>query len=133
MGEAMKPLKKKWDTDIHTFRELKDGIFGELQQRNYKQLQNSRDAHSQALIFEIAEHNAKMLVQHDGSNEIQRCRQTIAKETLIQNAKAEENFIKIQRESDERKIHDVMTSLGFEMPKLPDEDEEAPEEEKRSY
>merc|ERR1719195_210379 len=127
----MRPLKIKWDKDIHTYRELKDGTFGELQRRNYKQLQNSRDAHSQALIFEIAEHNAKMLVQHDGFNEIQRRRQMIARETLIQNAKAEEGFIKIQRESDERKIHDVMTSMGFEMPKLPDEDEETPEEEKR--
>lgn len=56
----------------------------------------------------------------EGRRELDRMKQCITRELLVQKDLSEEGFRKIQCEGDERKIIEVMTSLGFDMPKLPD-------------
>lgn len=118
--EAQAALKLKYGKDIHTHNEEKYGTWGGLQRRRYDELKSYRDAHGQALVFKVAEHNAKIAAQEEGKEEIFKRRQLIAKETLALNDRAKIGFIKIQRESDERKITMYMEELGFKMPKLPE-------------
>jgi len=132
--EKLTPLKLKCGNDVHTNMEVKYNTWGELQRRRHKQLTRSRDAHMQALIFEIAEQDRKAKVQWDAHREMERRRQQTAKDSLTLKDHAKEGFLKIQCEPDERKIHATMTNLGFTMPTLPDEEEEqAQEESKQAY
>merc|ERR1712151_246277 len=117
-------LKLKCEQDVHTFREVKYNTWGELQRRRQEELQKSRDAHTQALVFEVAARQKADQSRDAGNAEMVRRRQQIAKETLSLNDRANEAFIKMQCEPDEMKIRQMMLDLGFSMPKLPDEEEE---------
>lgn len=117
-------LKLKCGVDVHEMREVKYNTWGELQRRRWDELQRSRDAHTQALVFEVAERQKKDQVQDGSNNEMKRRRQQIGKETLSLNDRATEAFIKMQSEPDEGKIRTMMLNLGFSMPKLPEEEEE---------
>lgn len=132
-AEAQAALKLKCDIDVFTFREVKH-TWDDLRQRRFDQLHGSRDSHTQALLFELAERQAKMAKQSDDNREMQRCRDTIAKESLALADRARQGFIKIQCESDERKINKMMTDLGFTMPALPvEEKKEGGEEDKAAF
>merc|ERR1712176_1708951 len=97
-------LKLKCDNDVHSFREVKYGTWGELQRRRCDELQKSRDAHTQALVFEVAERQKKDQAKEAANYEMTRRRQQIAKETLSLNDRASEVFIKMQCEPDEGMI-----------------------------
>merc|ERR1712176_161880 len=117
-------LRLKCEQDVHTFREIKYNTWGELQRRRQDELQKSRDAHTQALVFEVAARQKADQVRDAGAAEMVRRRQQIAKETLSLNDRANEAFVKMQCEPDEMKIRQMMLNLGFSMPKLPEEEEE---------
>eukprot|EP00418_Pyrodinium_bahamense_P074503 CAMPEP_0179100804 /NCGR_PEP_ID=MMETSP0796-20121207/46575_1 /TAXON_ID=73915 /ORGANISM="Pyrodinium bahamense, Strain pbaha01" /LENGTH=585 /DNA_ID=CAMNT_0020798639 /DNA_START=1 /DNA_END=1758 /DNA_ORIENTATION=+ len=129
----LKPLRLKCDNDVFTFQEVKYGTWGELQHRRQQELTKSREAHTQALVFQIAEFDKKTKFQHDSNDEMRRRRQQMAKEVLTLNDRAKEGFLKIQCEPDERKIHTVLTNLGFTMPSLPDDEEEGGDGEKKAF
>lgn len=124
-------LKLKCANDIHSFREVKYKTWGELQRRRWEELQRSRDAQTQALVLKIAEGQAKAKAQEEGRAAIANRRQRIGADSLALNDRAKEGFIRIKAEPDERRIIKVMSDLGFEMPKLPDEDED--EEDKKAF
>mmetsp|Transcript_77247 Transcript_77247/g.179127 ORF Transcript_77247/g.179127 Transcript_77247/m.179127 type:complete len:586 (+) Transcript_77247:95-1852(+) len=128
-------LKLKCDNDVFTFREVKYNTWGELQRQRHKELTQSRENHHQALVFKLAEFDKKVKGQQESNGELHRRRQLVAKESLTLNDHAKVGFNKIQCEPDERKIHAVMTGLGFTMPTLPDEKEEeqGPEESKPAF
>lgn len=116
----LKPMGLKCCNDVHSHREVKDGTWKELQQRRWKELHASRDARAQALVFKVAE-RMDMQRAHDESNyELKRKQQDMIKETLSLRDRAEDGFIKIQCEPDERKVNKMMADLGFQMPTLPD-------------
>eukprot|EP00441_Pelagodinium_beii_P027887 CAMPEP_0197656320 /NCGR_PEP_ID=MMETSP1338-20131121/41303_1 /TAXON_ID=43686 ORGANISM="Pelagodinium beii, Strain RCC1491" /NCGR_SAMPLE_ID=MMETSP1338 /ASSEMBLY_ACC=CAM_ASM_000754 /LENGTH=520 /DNA_ID=CAMNT_0043232267 /DNA_START=104 /DNA_END=1666 /DNA_ORIENTATION=- len=122
--EERMALKLKCGGDVHSFREIKHGTWGELQQRRYTELKNHRDAETMAGAIKAAELNAKAQAMKDGNAETRRRRQNIGRETLALNDNAKEGFLKIKAEPDEMKIRKVMQDLGFAMPKLPDEEDE---------
>lgn len=124
-------LKLKCANDIHSFREVKYKTWGELQRRRWEELQRSRDAQTQALVLKIAEGQAKEKAQEQGRAAIANRRQRIGADSLALNDRAKEGFIRIKAEPDERRIIKVMSDLGFEMPELPDEDED--EEDKKAF
>merc|ERR1719401_645901 len=72
----------KCDADVHSFREQKYKTWGELQQRRWKELNESRDSHTQALTFEIAERVKKNQAQDAQKFEVDRRRQVISEDTL---------------------------------------------------
>jgi hypothetical protein len=115
-------LKLKCDNDIHTFREVKLKTWGELQRRRITEHRNARAAQTQALVLKVAEDGAKAAAQSDGMTELRKKRQEIARQSLALNDRAQEGFLKIRAEPDEKKIMKVMSDLGFKMPKLPDEE-----------
>merc|ERR1719401_817542 len=117
----------KCDADVHSFREIKYKTWGELQKRRWKELNESRDANTQALTFEIAERVAKAAAQDADKYEVDRRRQAISKETLALQDRARAAFIKIQQEPDERRVVQMMADLGFDMPKLPGKEAEEAE------
>jgi len=132
--DALQAAKFKMGNDVHSFREVKSGTWGALHTKREAELRNSRDAHTQALVFEIAENYAKMQARSAGCDEVQRRRKAIGKESLTFADKAREGFLKIQSEPDERKVVQMMNDLGFNMPTLPAEEPEAEAEEAgRSY
>ncbi|CAK9108122.1 Uncharacterized protein SCF082_LOCUS50305 [Durusdinium trenchii] len=120
-SEARAALKLKCANDIHSFREVKYKTWGELQKRRWEEIQRSRDAQTQALVFKIAEGQAKAKAQEKGRAEVAYQRQRIGADSLALNDRAKEGFIRIKAEPDERKIVKVMSELGFSMPKLADE------------
>lgn len=131
--EAQSHMKIKCGGDVHTFREIKHGTWRELHRKNFEALQKSRDAISQVQVFKVAEQNAKASHMWDGTRELERRRQQIAKDTLKFRNEAQEGFIKIKCEPNEERIRQRMASLGFEMPKIPTEDEPVEEEAKPAY
>jgi len=122
--EAIQSLKLKNGGDVHSFQEVKNGTFGLLQQTRYQELQKSHDARAQELVFKIAEFDTKQAIKQEASDELSRRRQLIDKESLALDDRAREGFLRIQCEPDERKIVTMMSNLGFDMPKLPDEEDE---------
>merc|ERR1712146_734948 len=84
----------------------------------------SRDAETQALLFKCAEFNAMTERQSAAKDTAAKQRQTISKELLTLQDKARDGFVKILREPDERKVHKLMTNMGFSMPKLPELDDD---------
>lgn len=126
--EAQASLKLKCNNDIFSFKEVKNGTWGELQRRRITAFRNKRGVEAQALIFKIGEACAKGALQEEGAVELRRRRQLISKDALALNDRAKEGFLKIQSEPDERKIVKIMSDMGFNMPKLPDPEEEEKEE-----
>eukprot|EP00928_Gymnodinium_smaydae_P079599 TRINITY_DN63491_c1_g1_i1.p1 TRINITY_DN63491_c1_g1~~TRINITY_DN63491_c1_g1_i1.p1 ORF type:complete len:558 (+),score=147.74 TRINITY_DN63491_c1_g1_i1:92-1675(+) len=120
--EERAKMKLKCDNDVFSFREVKDGTYGELTRKRQREYQRSRDNTTQALVFRIAEQMSAAQAKARGKKELWDRRQDINRELLIQKTMAEEAFRKIQCEGDPKRITEVMTSLGFEMPKLPEED-----------
>eukprot|EP00439_Symbiodinium_sp_Y106_P086307 s615_g32.t1 len=129
-AEETMALKLKCANDVHSFKEVKYKTWGELQRRRMEEIQKSRDAQSQALVIKIAEGQAKARAREEGAMEVKNRRQRLGADTLALNDRAKEGFIKIKCEPDERRIIKVMSDLGFEMPKLPDEDEDEDGEKK---
>jgi len=123
-AEATTRLGLKCGMDVHTSRELREGTWGELQQRRFEEVTRSRDAQMQALLLKIAEHDGKQTLRSKSQQELQLHRQRLAKDSLALKDRAKEGFLKIQCEADERKIHGVMEGLGFKMPALPEEDDD---------
>eukprot|EP00929_Paragymnodinium_shiwhaense_P119230 TRINITY_DN9110_c0_g1_i1.p1 TRINITY_DN9110_c0_g1~~TRINITY_DN9110_c0_g1_i1.p1 ORF type:complete len:533 (-),score=160.85 TRINITY_DN9110_c0_g1_i1:92-1690(-) len=118
--EWLAEMKMKCDNDVFSFREYKEGTWGELVRKRQSEYKKARDAKTQALLIKIAEVNAVGEAKTEGQRELERRKQCITRELLVQKDLSEEGFRKIQCEGDERKIIEVMTSLGFDMPKLPD-------------
>jgi len=123
-AEVTTRLGLKCGRDVHTSRELREGTWGELQQRRFVEVTRSRDAQMQALLLTIAEHDEKQKLRSKSHQELQLHRQRLAKDSLNLKDRAKEGFLKIQCEADERKIHGVMEGLGFKMPALPEEDDD---------
>jgi len=122
--DTLAPLKVKNGQDVFSNTDVKYNTWGELQKRRQKELAKSRDAHTQALVFEIAELNAKVQAKKDSAAEMNKKRDQVSKEILTLNDRAREGFQRIKCEPDEKKIHQTMANLGFKMPKLPDEEEQ---------
>ncbi|CAE7225640.1 unnamed protein product [Symbiodinium sp. CCMP2456] len=131
-AEETMALKLKCANDVHSFKEVKYKTWGELQRRRMEEIQKARDAQSQALVIKIAEGQAKARAREEGAMEVKNRRQRLGADTLALNDRAKEGFIKIKCEPDERRIIKVMSDLGFEMPRLPDEDEDE-EGEKKAF
>eukprot|EP00933_Yihiella_yeosuensis_P040265 TRINITY_DN34533_c0_g1_i1.p1 TRINITY_DN34533_c0_g1~~TRINITY_DN34533_c0_g1_i1.p1 ORF type:complete len:561 (+),score=152.18 TRINITY_DN34533_c0_g1_i1:63-1685(+) len=117
-------LRYKCEQDIHTFHEIKDKTWGELQRRRRREMINHQDAHTQELVIKIAEDKAKHEAKLAGQAETRRRRQNIGGQTLALNERAKAGFLKIKAEPDERKILKVMSDLGFTMPKPPGSQED---------
>mmetsp|Transcript_98978 Transcript_98978/g.171520 ORF Transcript_98978/g.171520 Transcript_98978/m.171520 type:complete len:535 (-) Transcript_98978:38-1642(-) len=131
--EELMAMAIKNENDIYTFREIKYNTFGELQRRRNEENIKRRDAQSQALLFKIAENRAKQKSKGESMEQLYKFRQQVAKDSMAFADNAREGFLKIQSEPDERKVIEVMNSLGFEMPKLPEEEEEEEEEPKKAF
>jgi len=125
---AQLPLRLKNGYDVHSFRENKYLTWGELHGRKHEALQRRQEAHAQALVLKIAEHNAEAAVKRMELEDIRRQRQRVSKETLRTVDLAREAFVKIQAEGDERKIEKTMNSVGLKMPTLPVKESADPEE-----
>eukprot|EP00927_Polykrikos_kofoidii_P025528 TRINITY_DN22915_c0_g4_i1.p1 TRINITY_DN22915_c0_g4~~TRINITY_DN22915_c0_g4_i1.p1 ORF type:complete len:528 (-),score=134.37 TRINITY_DN22915_c0_g4_i1:72-1655(-) len=122
--EEKAALRIKCENDIHSFREVRDNTWHELTRKRQIENENARDAYTQSLVFKIGENMAAAAAKRAAQSAVDRRRQRIEQETLIQTDRALEGFKQIQSEGDEKKITEVMTSLGFKMPKLPGEEEE---------
>jgi hypothetical protein len=119
----------KNDNDIFTFREIKHNTFGELTKRRNTEIKKRFQAEKQALVYHLAEKHCTSNAQKHSTANLFKCRQQIAKESLTFMDNANEGFLKIQSEPDESKVIATMNALGFDMPKLPEKDEDAGEEE----
>lgn len=123
--EALNKMALKNENDIHTFREIKHGTFGELTRRRNEENRSRRDAQSQRLVIDLAERQAKGLSKTDSAVTLLKSRQQISKDMLGLKDRATEGFLKIQCEPDEGKVIATMNAMGFDMPTLPDEDDDA--------
>jgi hypothetical protein len=119
----------KNENDIHTFREIKHHSFGELCKRRNDEIKKRGDAHQQHLVYVLAERAAKDKHQELSMFDLRKARQQMGKESLKLFDDAQEGFLKIQSENDPAKVIAKMNSMGFDMPKLPEKDEEGGEEE----
>lgn len=126
--EELEKLQLKCGSDVHSFREVKHNTFGALHRQRLAELKKTRDAEVQEIVFKCGEFNKMQEVQWASVDQARVARQKSAKGALTFSDQAQEGFIKIKSEPDERKIHGVMTALGFKMPGLPDEDDDVPEE-----
>jgi len=126
--EELNQMKFKNENDIFTFREMKHHTFGELTRRRNTEIKKRTDAHNQALIIDLAERKVKGHATDHAAKNLFNCRQQISKESLTLKDKAAEGFIAMAREPDESKVIATMNAMGFEMPKLPEKDEEGGEE-----
>merc|ERR1712187_459604 len=100
--------------------------WGELQKRRWKELQKASDAHTQSIIFKVAEEKKAHEAKVAGNADMQKKRQQINKESLTFQDHSNEAFIRIQREPDERKMRSKMHKAGFAMLE-PEEDVKAGE------
>jgi hypothetical protein len=121
--EALQAMALKNENDIYSFREVKHNTFGELVKRRQEEVRKRTDAQLQALVYDVAERRHKDGAQTHSKKNLRDCRQQISKESLEFQDRAYEGFIKIARESDERKVIGMMNALGFDMPKLPEEED----------
>jgi len=117
--EWLAEMRMKCDNDVFSFREYKDKTWGELVRKRQEEYKKAREAKTQALLIKIAEQNAIGEAKDEGKRELARRKQCITRELLVQKDLSEEGFRKIQCEGNEKKIIEVMTGLGFDMPKLP--------------
>jgi len=129
--EALNAMALKNENDIHTFREIKHGTFGELTRRRNEENRSRRDATSQRLVIDLAERQAKGLSKTDSAVTLLNSRQQISKDMLCLKDRATLGFLKIQSEPNEAKVIAEMNAMGFDMPTLPEpEDDEGGAEEK---
>jgi len=122
--EELNSMKIKNENDIFSFREIKHHSYGELRRRRGEEIKKRTDAQLQNLVFNLAEKKAKMHAQDMSSTNLRNCRMRIAKESLTFQDNANEGFLKIQSEPDEAKVIATMNALGFDMPKLPEKDDD---------
>merc|ERR1719498_1101127 len=130
--EMLNQMKFKNENDIYSFREMKHHSFGELNKRRQEELKKRKDAEHQASIIRLAERHVAGQAQSYSQANLRKCRQDINKESLTLADKAAEGFLKIQSEPDQSKVVAKMNEMGFDMPKLPEKDEEAGEEETKA-
>lgn len=128
--EELAKMKLKCDNDIYSYTEIKHHTFGELGRRRNAELKRRADAKQQAMIYDLAERQAKMLAQSASAFDLRKARQQISKESLTFQDNANEGFLKIQSEPDENKVIATMNALGFDMPKLPEKDDDIEEDDK---
>jgi len=132
--EELNEMKYKNENDIFTFREMKHHTFGELARRRNEEIKKRTAAQHQACIINLAERKVKGEAQTHSIKNLQKCRQSIGKESLTLMDRAAEGFLKIQCEPDESKVIATMNAMGFDMPKLPEKDDEEGEvEEKKAF
>jgi len=132
--EELNAMKFKNENDIFTFREMKHHTFGELTRRRNVEIGKRTDAKNQACIINLAERQVKGQAQTHSLANLRKCRQSIGKESLTLMDRAAEGFLKIQCEPDEGKVIATMNAMGFDMPKLPEkDDEEDVVEEKKAF
>jgi len=129
--EERSAMKLKCDNDIHSFRAVKDGTWGELVRKRQQEHKKSIDANCQALVIRIGEQCAARAAQTEAQGNLAKQRQSMAGELLKQQNLSEEAFIKIKCEPDPMKIHKVMSDLGFEMPALPGKEKKGEEEDEK--
>jgi len=120
----LKPMKLKCGGDVFTHYEIKDKTFGDLQQRRWKELKKSRNAHIQALCIKTAEQMAKDAAKEKANNDVRLQRVEAAKEILRYQNEAEAVFLKIQAEPNEDKVRKAMAGLGFKMPRIGGEEDD---------
>lgn len=132
--EELNAMKYKNENDIFTFREMKHETFGELARRRNVEIKKRTAAQHQAAIIHHAEKKVKGEAITHSVNNLRKCRQQIGKESLTLMDRAAEGFLKIQCEPDESKVIATMNAMGFDMPKLPEKDDEEGEEgEKKAF
>jgi hypothetical protein len=124
---SLKELGLKCGVDVHTNKEAK-GIMKELQTLRVQELRRKRDAQMQATLVRLAEHQKRSSMLGADREQLWHTQQKVMKDSLTLADNAREGFLKIMCTSDEGKIRQVMGSLGFEMPRLPVEDEAQEEE-----
>lgn len=122
--EALNAMALKNENDIHTFREIKHGTFGELTRRRNEENRSRRDAQSQRLVIDLAERQAKGISKTDSAVTLLKSRQQISKDMLSLKDRATEGFLKIQCEPDEGKVIATMNAMGFDMPTLPEPEDD---------
>lgn len=126
--EELNAMKFKNENDIFTFREMKHHTFGELTNRRNTEIKKRTNAQHQQAIIYLAEKKLKGQAEVHAKNNLRKCRQETNKEALTLTDKAAEGFLKIQSEPDEAKVIATMNAMGFDMPKLPEKDEDGDEE-----
>jgi len=129
--EELNEMRFKNENDIYSFREMKHNSFGELSRRRNTEIKKRTDAQAQRLVYDLAEKNAKNKAIDISNANLRKCRQQISKESLTLMDRAAEGFLKIQSEPDEGKVIATMNAMGFDMPKLPEKDEDFEEEEQK--
>lgn len=129
--EDLNSMKLKNENDIYSYAEIKHHSFGELCRRRNAEIKKRTDAQLQALVYDLAEKQAKMGSKTRSLAQLRDARQRISKESLTFQDNANEGFLKIQSEPDENKVIMHMNALGFDMPKLPEKDD-GPEEEENT-
>lgn len=127
--EELNSMAFKNENDIYTFREMKHHTFGELCRRRRTEIKNRTDNHSQHLIYNLAEKQSKMGAQAKSMYVLRKARMEIGKQALTLQDRASEGFLKIQSEPNEAKVIATMNAMGFEMPVLPEKDDDVQEEE----
>lgn len=128
--EFLRQQKLDNDRAEIAFRTMKHQTMVDVQRMRRSEQQRKEVAETQALLFRVAENRAMEKAKSDGQLVLQRARQQMYKDAMTFSDTAHEAFIKIQAEPDERKVRDIMLSMGFEMPELRNEVETVTEEPK---
>merc|ERR1719271_1563074 len=103
---------------------MKHESFGELTNRRNEEIRKRTDAQHQACIIDLAERHVKGQAQYYAQRNLHKCRQDTNKESLSLMDRATEGFLKIQSEPDEGRVIAHMNAMGFDMPKLPQKEED---------
>lgn len=122
--EELREMGLKCECDIHTHREIKHHSFGELTNRRNTEIKKRTDAQQQHLVYVLAERQAKNKFKEMSMFDLRKARQQCNKEALTLKDKSAEGFLKIQSEPDEGKVIARMNAMGFDMPKLPQKEED---------
>lgn len=121
-ADATSFMRLKCGNDVFSFREEKYGTWNTLQQKRITEIKKSREATIQNNLFHCAEFKAKMAAQQAGVAGQWKQKQQIWKDQLTFSDSASAVFVQIKAEPDERKIAAKLEAIGFEMPKLPEDD-----------
>lgn len=107
----VRDLKLKCGQDIHTHKEVKYETFGDLQKRNYRTLQRSREMAKNCTLLKVAETAAKCQAKEDQFKKAMSTKMNMFRELTT---KAE----KMNSTKDPMKLGRVMAELGFPVPEL---------------
>lgn len=116
--KELKPMKLKCGMDVFSHTEVKDRTFLSLTKKRQLENKRCRDAQIQALLFKVAEQDAKFAAKKAGEEQIRDKRQEANKDSLRYADNARAVFIRIQAQPNEQKIRAAMQGLGYSMPNL---------------